>query len=193
MKKNKQTKTYILDASENDTFAGAPSFSLRHRLLRAAFGVTWFLLARWTPPPFHRWRVMLLNLFGAKIHSTVRLYSSVRVWYPPNLEMGRQSVLGREVICYCMDKITIGERAIISQRAHLCGGTHIVDDPNFQLITKPIIIGAKSWIASEAFVSAGIEVGEGAVLGARGVATKNLEPWKIYAGNPAKEIQKRSK
>ena len=189
--KKKQNKTHILDASKNDSFAGAPSFSFRHRLLRASFAITWFLLARWTPPPFHRWRIIILNLFGAKIHPTATIHSSVRVWYPPNLAMHKYSCLGAGVICYSMDKITIGERAVISQRSHLCAGTHDIESENFQLITKPIHIGAKAWITSEAFVGPGVSVGEGAVLGARGVATKDLEAWTVYAGNPAKSIKNR--
>jgi putative colanic acid biosynthesis acetyltransferase WcaF len=86
----------------------------------------------------------------------------------------------------------LGAYAVISQGAYLCAGTHDVDDPNFQLTTRPISIGERAWIAADAFVGPGVRVGEGAVLGARGVAFKDLEPWTIYAGNPALERRKRS-
>ena len=153
--------------------------------------VTWGLLAAWTPAPLHGWRRMLLRLFGATVSPTARIYGSVQVWYPPNLVVGDNAVIGPGVHCYSMAPIRIGADAVVSQRAHLCAGTHDVDDPHFQLLAMPIEIGARAWIATEAFVGPGVVVGEGAVLGARGVTVKNLDPWGIYAGNPARFIRAR--
>ncbi|HMN15694.1 MAG TPA: hypothetical protein PKD55_25540, partial [Bellilinea sp.] len=65
------------------------------------------------------------------------------------------------------------------------------DDPAFQLIAKPIILGARSWVAAHAFVAPGVTIGEGAVLGARAVAFHDLEPWTLYIGNPAREKRPR--
>jgi putative colanic acid biosynthesis acetyltransferase WcaF len=90
-----------------------------------------------------------------------------------------------------MDKITLGPYALISQGAHLCAGTHDIDDPNFQLKTKPISVGAEAWIAADAFVGPGVNVGARAVLGARAVTFRNLLPNSVYAGNPAKLIRSR--
>ncbi|VTZ26248.1 putative glycose-acyl transferase (fragment) [Methylocella tundrae] len=70
-------------------------------------------------------------------------------------------------------------------------GTHDIDSPTFQLYTRPIRICRYAWVASDAFVGPGVTVGEGAVLGARGVAFKSLEPWTVYGGNPARVIRKR--
>jgi len=164
---------------------------LRHRLLRAVWGLTWGVLAAWTPAPLYGWRRMLLRLFGAQVSPTARIYASVHVWYPPNLVVGDNAVIGPGVHCYSMAPIRIGAHAVVSQRAHLCAGTHDVDDPHFQLQAKAIEIGTNAWIATEAFVGPGVVVGEGAVLGARGVTVKNLDPWSIYAGNPALYIRRR--
>lgn len=183
----------IRDAARHDTFTGAASFPLQHRLLRLAWNIAWTLLAAWTPPPLRAWRIMLLRGFGAQVDPTANVYASARIWYPPNLVMAPYSALGPRSNCYCMATITLGERAIVSQGAHLCGGSHNVDDPHFQLVAAPISIGARAWIAAEAFVGPGVNVGEGAVLGARGVTTKNLEPWTIYAGNPARAIRPRDR
>jgi putative colanic acid biosynthesis acetyltransferase WcaF len=79
----------------------------------------------------------------------------------------------------------------VSQGAHLCTGSHDIVDPNFPLVTKPIIIEAYAWIAAEAFVGPGVTVGEGAVLGARGVTFRDLSPWTVYVGNPAKPVHQR--
>jgi putative colanic acid biosynthesis acetyltransferase WcaF len=153
--------------------------------------VSWLVLAAWTPPFLHPWRRLLLRAFGARIAPTARIHASVRVWYPANLEMGDQACLGPGVNCYSMARVTLGPYALASQGAHLCAGTHDIDDPNFQLVAAPIRVEAKAWIASEAFVGPGVKVGEGAVLGARAVAFGNLEPWTVYVGNPARETRKR--
>ncbi len=84
-----------------------------------------------------------------------------------------------------MAPISVGARTIISQRAHLCAGTHDHRDPAFQLYARPIRIDQDAWIAAEAFIGPGVTVGEGAVLGARGCAFADLDPWTVYSGNPA--------
>jgi len=180
-----------LDAADPGRSPGDPSFSLTNRIFRAIWSVVWWALASWTPPLFHGWRRLLLRAFGADIHPTALVYGTVRIWYPPNLRMSEHSSLGPGVNCYCMAKIDVGAHAVISQGAHLCAGTHDIDDPNFQLITKPIAIGSRAWIAAEAFVGPGVTIGEGAVLGARGVTFKSLESWTVYAGNPAGVIRMR--
>lgn len=181
-----------LDYSKTNPREGGRSFSRKHQLLRAAWGITWTFLGSWTPVPLHGWRRMLVRLFGGQIHPKAKIYPGSRIWYPPNLSMAEYACLGPQVNCYCMDKISLGPYALVSQGAYLCGGTHDVDKPSFQLHTHPISIGANAWIAAEAFVGPGVNVGEGAVLGARAVTMKSLDPWSIYAGNPAKFLRKRS-
>jgi putative colanic acid biosynthesis acetyltransferase WcaF len=181
----------ILDAERHNTIESGKSFDLRHRLYRMIWGIVWSLLAAWTPPPMHGWRRILLRAFGAKIAPTAGVYPSARVWYPPNLEMGDYAFLGPNVNCYCMAKITLAPYALISQGAHLCAGSHDIADPNFQLISRPITIGHRAWVAAEAFVGPGVSIGEGSVLGARGVAFKDLSAWTVYAGNPAKVVKER--
>jgi putative colanic acid biosynthesis acetyltransferase WcaF len=176
----------MLEASTHaDPFAHAPSFPLWHRLFRVTWRFVWLVLAAWTPAPLRRWRIFLARLFGAKIDWSASLYSSVDIWYPPNLTMAAQSALGRGVTCYCMAPITLGRRAIVSQGAFLCTGTHDIHDPHFQIQARPIALGAESWVCAEAFVGPGVTIGEGAVLAARGVAVRDLDDWTVYVGNPA--------
>lgn len=180
-----------LDAKISNPRMGGPSFPARHRLFRLAWTCVWVLLGRWTPVPLFAWRRFLLRCFGARIDPTARIYPGVEVWYPPNLAMAAHACLGRDVTCYNMDRIELGAWATVSQGAHLCTGTHDVDDADFQLVTRPITVGANAWIAAEAFVGPGVIVGEGAVLGARAVTFRHLDPWTIYAGNPARELRRR--
>ena len=132
-----------------------------------------------------------MRCFGAKIgdHSDVR--GSARVWYPKNLIMGEGALIAGFVDCYNMAPIELEDGSLVSQGAVLCAGTHNVDDPSFQLVTRPITLGRDCWIASEAFVCPGVKIGPGAVLGARGVASKDLRGWTIYAGNPARSVRDR--
>ena len=181
-----------LNAAGTETFKGAASFPLRHRLLRLTWSITWTLLASWTPPPLHRWRVFLINIFGGNVHPSCSIYSDVRIWYPPNLTMDRFAALGPGVECYSMGRIEIKAFAIVSQRAFLCTGTHDIRKSNFQIGARPIYIGANAWIAAESFVGPGVTIGEGAVLSARGAAFRNLAPWTVYQGNPAVAIKSRS-
>lgn len=170
---------------------GGATFSFRHRFFRFGWNLSWRLLGAWTPTQLHAWRRMLLCLFGARLHPTAKVYPGVQVWYPPHLEMGPYACIGPGVICYSMAPVKLDAYALVSQRAHLCAGTHDVDDPDFQLVTKPIHLQANAWVAAEAFVGPGVTVGEGAVLGARAVTFKNLEPWTIYIGSPAKAVRAR--
>lgn len=182
----------ILDARASGGVKGGAYFSLKHRLFRAVWNIVWLLLASWTPPPLHGWRAFLLRLFGAKIGKRTRIYGSARIWYPPNLEMGDYSVLGWKVNCYSQGKVTLEDYANVAQYVHLVTGTHDIDDPSFQLYTKPIRICRYAWLASDSFVGPGVTVHEGAVLGGRAVAFKDLEPWTVYVGNPARAIRKRA-
>lgn len=181
----------LLASSANAPLKGAPSFTLKHRLLRVVWGGVWLLLASWTPAPLHRWRVFLLNLFGAKIHPSAHVYGSVKVWYPPNLIMAEHACLAPRVNCYNMNIISIDKHAIVSQDATLCGGTHDIRDKNFQLITKPIYIGEGAWVAASAFVGPGVTIASGSVIGACGVVFKDTVENGIYTGNPAQLIKMR--
>lgn len=174
-------------------FSGAPSFSLGNRIRRGCWSLAWLLLARWTPPPMHKWRAMLLRMFGARLGKGVVVHGSVSIWDPRNLDMAERSSFGPRVICYNMARISVGAYAVISQGAHLCAGTHMIDDSSFQLISRPIEIARLAWVAADAFVGPGVSIGEGAVLGARAVATKDVPAWTVWAGNPARQIRERPK
>jgi putative colanic acid biosynthesis acetyltransferase WcaF len=104
------------------------------------------------------------------------------------------SCIGESVDCYCVDKITIGKHATISKYSFLCTASHdykdpgIYNNPVMPLITAPIKIGDYAWVAADAYIGPGIIIGEGAIVGARSSVTKNVEPWTVVAGNPARKI-----
>lgn len=169
----------------------APSFSLQNRLGRALWSVVDTLLFKPSPRPLHAWRRWLLKRFGAAIGSNSNVYPKARVWAPWNLTIGSSCGIADEAIIYNPSPITLGDYVTVSQQAYLCGASHDALDPEFPLIHAPITLKDHSWVCARSTVQMGVTVHEGAVLGLGGVATRDLEPWTIYGGVPAKAIKKR--
>ena len=166
--------------------------SFKNKLSRFLWNVTWSILFKPLALPFfNKFRINLLRLFGAKIGNNCKISSSFKVWAPWNLEMGDFVGIGFDAFCYNPGKITINSKCTISQRAHLCSASHDITLKSNPLIVAPITIHNRAWIAADAFVGMGVTVGEGAVVGARGCVFKNVEPWTIVGGNPAKFLKKR--
>ncbi|MDI1361134.1 putative colanic acid biosynthesis acetyltransferase [Methylotenera sp.] len=171
-----------------------PSFSMANRLMRGLWGVVWLILFRPSPRPFHAWRRLILRLFGAQLGRHVHVYPNVKIWAPWALTIGNFVGIADGVTIYNMAPISIDDHCVVSQGAHLCGGSHDIDSANFQLIAKPINLEKNVWVCAEAFIGPGVTIAEGCVLGARAVAVKSIiEPWSVWAGNPAvmKRVRKR--
>lgn len=141
-------------------------------------------LFRFSPRIMWGWRRWLLRAFGAAIGGDVRIHPTVRVTIPWHLDIADEVGIGDSVILYALGPITIGPRACISQHAHLCAGTHRLDDAARPLVRAPIVIAADAWVCADAFVGPGVTIGRGAVLGARAVAMKDLPPAMVGVGNP---------
>ncbi len=105
--------------------------------------------------------------------------------------MGEHSCLASEADCYNVAPVFIGAHTTISQGAYLCTASHDVSDPLSRLITAPIRIEDQAWVAAGAFIGMGVTVGQGAVVGARAAVFRDVEPWTIVGGNPAKLLKKR--
>ena len=183
--------TQPLDASLTRPLEGGASFSLGNRAFRAMWMASWLVLARFTPPPLHGWRRLVLRAFGAQIGKGARVHASVSIWHPRNLELGDAVLIGPGVRLYNQGQITVGARTVISQRAHICASTHDVNDPNFQLQLRPVRIGVQCWIAAEAFVGPGVTMHDHSVLAARGALFGDAAADGIYSGNPAALLKQR--
>jgi putative colanic acid biosynthesis acetyltransferase WcaF len=168
-----------------------PSFTYKNRLARLSWSIVYTLLFRFSPRTLHPWRSFLLRCFGATIGTHCHIYPSAKIWAPWNLEMHDFSTLGDGVKCYSIGKVTIGFKVCVSQGAYLCTGTHNYENLNFQLLAKPIQIRDHAWICTESFITPGVMIGEGAVIGARSVVTKDMPQWTVCAGNPCKPIKPR--
>jgi len=145
-------------------------------------------LFRWSPRPLFGWRRLVLRAFGARIGAHVNLYPTTRVYMPWNLQVGDWSAIGEDALIYNLGPVTIGQRVTVSHRAHLCAGTHDHRLPEMPLLKPAVTVGDEAWICADAFLGPGVTVGEGAVVGARAVAVRDVPAWTIVAGNPARSV-----
>ena len=155
---------------------------LLSRILWSAVRPTLFSLS---PRPAFRFRNFLLRLFGAKIGKAVYIYPSTHIYYPWNLEIGNGSSIGEWTLIYNLGLVTIGQRVTISQRVHLCGGSHNYKQPDMPLLKLPICIEDDVWVCADAFIGPNLTLCKGCIIGAASVVMKDCEVDKIYAGNPA--------
>jgi len=170
-----------------------PAFKVKDRLKRFLWNACWLLFYRFSPRPFHAWRAMLLRLFGARLGPNCHFYPGVKIWAPWNLSCEDAASAGDGAELYNPAPLHLGSHAIVSQDAYICGATHDFNDPAFPLLAYSITIGPYAWICARSSVCPGVNVGEGAVLGLGSVATRDLDPWGVYAGVPAVKVKERNR
>lgn len=163
-----------------------------HRLRRIVWAVVNVTLFRLLiGSPMRIFRNGLLRLFGAKLPMHIEVYPSVTIYAPWNLEVGAHSCIGPNVEIYNKAKVVLKDNATISQHSRIYTASHDITSAKHPLITAPVILESFSWVAADAFVGMGVTVGEGAVVGARASVFKDVEPWTVVGGNPAKFIKRR--
>ena len=141
--------------------------------------------------PLSSLKVFLLRLFGAKVGKGVNIKPAVNIKYPWKLIIGDYSWIGEKAWIDNLDMVNIGKNCCISQGAMLLCGNHNFSKTGFDLMHKPIVLEDGVWIGAHAIVAPGIIGKSHAVLAVNSVATKNLEPYSIYQGNPAIKIKDR--
>ena len=134
-------------------------------------------------------RVALLRIFGARIGSGAVIRANVNVSYPWRLTLGDDVWLGDETVILSLAPVVIESSVCISQRAFLCTGSHDFRSEKFSLVTKPITVRGGSWIAAQAFISPGVEIGAGSMVCAGSVVVENVPPRSIVRGNPAQVVK----
>lgn len=165
----------------------------REIVLRIVWSVVQATLFRWSPRPWHRLRIELLRVFGARIPEPrhTRIYPTAQVLFPWKLTLAPRAMVGPYVRIYNIAPVTIGYGANISQYSYLCTGTHDYRFWHMPLVAKPIVLEANVWVGAEVFVGPGVTLGELSVIGARAVVVSDMPPRKICVGHPCRPIKDR--
>lgn len=141
--------------------------------------------------PFYGLKNGLLRLFGARVGRQVEIKPGVNIKYPWLLTIGNEVWIGENVWIDCLVMVTIGSNVCISQGVTILTGSHNYKKTAFDLITASVVLEDGVWLGACSVVNLGITAGSHSVLCSGAVATKSLEPYGIYQGNPAEKIRSR--
>jgi putative colanic acid biosynthesis acetyltransferase WcaF len=136
-------------------------------------------------------KMALLSAFGAKVGNNVNMKPKVRIKNPWRLTIGDNCWIGESVWIDNLEDVVIGANVCISQGAMLLTGNHDYTLPDFPYRLGKIILEDGVWIGAQSVVCPGVTCKSHAILTVNSVATKHLEAYEIYAGNPAVFIRLR--
>jgi putative colanic acid biosynthesis acetyltransferase WcaF len=141
--------------------------------------------------PFSGFKLGLLRLFGAKIGKGVVVKPFVYIKYPWNLKVGDHVWIGERVWIDNLALVQIGSNSCLSQEAYIFCGNHNYKKSGFDLMTNPVTLEDGVWIGAKAIVCPGVVCHSHAVLATGSVASRNLEAYSVYQGNPAVRVKER--
>ena len=148
-----------------------------------------FVRASWNP--FMGIKIALLKAFGAKIGKGLVIKNNVCIKFPWKITIGDNVWLGEYAWIDNLDYVTIGNNVCISQGALLLTGNHDYTCSSFDYRNAPIVIENGAWIGAKCIVCPGVTVHSHAILTVGSIATKDMEEFTIYKGNPAIKIRDR--
>lgn len=133
------------------------------------------------------------RLLRLDIHSDVRLYRWREIRSGHQISIGRGSIIGFWAILDGRRGIKIGSNVNLSSEVALWTLQHDHSSPTFDTVGGPIIINDRAWVSFRATILPGVTIGEGAVVAAGAVVTRDVAPYTIVGGIPAKVIGHRNK
>lgn len=143
-------------------------------------------------------KAIFLRMMGARIGKRVVFYPGV--WIAPgrNLVLGDDVDLAAGVLITTSGGVEIGSRTLIGYRAQILSSNHRIPDGQARIfdsghVHEPVRIGPDAWIGASAIVLPGVTIGEGAVVAAASVVTRDVEAFTVVAGVPARVISSRAK
>lgn len=107
------------------------------------------------------------------------------------ITIGSNTVINRGVYLDGRAPLFIGSNVNVSHRTLIQTLTHDSQSPFFIAVERPVVINDHVWIGAQALICPGVTIGEGAIVGAGSVVTKNVPPYTIVGGNPAAKIKMR--
>lgn len=146
-------------------------------------------VAGWIPFYFIRYFVYLAA--GVKIDQTAHLHMGTQFFYPAGVKIGKGTIIGQNAFLDGRAPITIGDHVDIASDVMIYTSEHDINSEDFSATHEPVEIGDYVFIGPRVIILPGVKIGRGAVLGAGAVVTKDVEPFKIVGGVPAREIGER--
>lgn len=133
-------------------------------------------------------------ILGMTISKKVVIASRLEVRSGFKISIGENSIIGDSCTLDGRSGLTIGKNVNLSSNVKIWTMQHDLNSPDFSVLgkSKPVVIHDRVWVSSNVIMLPGVEIGEGAVVAAGSVVTKNIEPFSIYAGIPAKKIGERN-
>ena len=127
------------------------------------------------------------NILGIKIGKGSSIHMNTRI-NRSNIKIGANSVINRN--CYLDGRggLVIGDNVSISPEVHLITASHDPNSPHFDYVEQPISIEDFVWIGSRSTILPGVSLGKGCVVATGAVVSKNVDPYTIVGGIPARKI-----
>ncbi len=141
--------------------------------------------------PSHHLRRFFYRLSGIKIGAGSAIHMGLRLYYPKNIRIGDDCIIGENTILDGRDQLIIGNHVDIASQVMIYNSQHDIHDPKFSPVTAPVIIHDYVFIGPRAIILPGVTIGKGAVVAAGAVVTKDVPPLTIVGGVPAKPIGQR--
>lgn len=150
------------------------------------------MILRWIGhTPFHSVRKFFYALAGIKIGQGSTIHMWANFFYPANITVGEDTVIGDHAFLDGRDKLVIGDHVDIASQVLIYNSEHDINSEDFHATLSPVEIGDYVFIGPRAIILPGVRIGKGAVIGAGAVVTKDVEEFKIVGGVPADVIGER--
>lgn len=143
--------------------------------------------------PSKRFRFWCLKQMGMNLHKDVRFYTGFHIRNPKGITIESGVNIGPNVLLDGRKGLTIGRNAVIAYDAIIWTLNHDYNDIHFCGKGAPVEIGDYAWICSRSIILPGIKIGEGAVVASGAIVTKDVPPYSIAAGVPAKIVGQRER